>query len=153
MENLLFMVSEELRKSSEVALTIGFLLEGGYSNRKDTVWMKYSNRTYVASLWREPTPTAHTQVVFHHYPLQATHAVVRIYKTAPFKRCSDLIVSIDRWDGDKEYYAFVPLSNLYYVQTIEPAYYDAFHILWASVDIDSLITAIESHDIEEAPNL
>lgn len=146
-------VRSELRKTPEVALTIGFLLEGGYANKRDTVWLKYTNRTYVASLWREPTPTPHAQVVFHDYPLQATHAVVRIYKTAPFRRCADLIVGVERRDGDKEYYAFVPLPNLYYVQTIENAYYDTFHVLWASVDVDGLIEAVDSHPIETAPNL
>lgn len=149
MVDLIYVVDRELRKRSEVAATIGFLLAGGEHTRKNMLWLKHNNRTYYATLWMEPKPTPNAQIVFHKYPLRSTHFVLEIYKTEPFKRCADFILSVEKWNGDMEYYAFVPVCNLCYVQTIDPAFYATFHILWATVDIGSLCHTAETLHLTE----
>lgn len=142
---------EAVEREGVVAFTVGFYLpETEGRPAKDALWMKYNNRTYGVGVWREPSPTPFSQVVFHRYPLQATHAVIEVYRDLDrFKRFSDLVVRIDDYHGDY-YYAFVPLANLYHLQTIPTTDYNEYWVSWASVDINALLDTVDNFDTVEA---
>ncbi|RMF51424.1 MAG: hypothetical protein D6750_03665 [Bacteroidetes bacterium] len=140
-----------VQKEGSVAFTIAFFLQKTQGQpAKDALWLKYSNRTYGVGIWRGTTPTPDSQIVFHPYPLQATHVVVEVYRNLDrFKRFSDLIVRIHDYHGDY-YYAFIPLANLYHLQTIPTSDFDDYFALWASVDINALMNAVDNLDTVEA---
>lgn len=142
---------EAVQKEGRVAYSVAFYLQETQGRpAKDALWLKYSNRTYGVGVWREPTPTPQSQIVFHPYPLQATHAVIEVYRNLDrFKRFSDLVVRVDDYHGDY-YYAFIPLANLYHLQTIPNTDYNDYLALWASVDTNALLDTVDNFDTVEA---
>jgi hypothetical protein len=144
---------EAVQKEGRVGFTVAFLRETQGRPAKDALWLKYSNRTYGVGVWREPTPTSKSQIVFHLYPLQATHVVVQVYcNLDSFMQFSDLIVRTENYYGNF-YYAFVPLANLYHLRTLPTTVYNDYFTLWASVDINALLDTVDNFYTEEEATL
>ncbi|MCS7138371.1 MAG: hypothetical protein NZ941_08415 [Candidatus Caldarchaeum sp.] len=142
----MWQIYERVKQKGEVYFAFYFAIPETQASRFDTLWIRDIG-CYKGAWLEEYDPSRYSPFTIHDNLWQATHIVVGIRKSQPFKRIADYIIKVSSHDPDLEkMIAFIPVANIPALQLIDRAWVEGDLTFWATVNTDEIIDAVYAGD-------